>query len=54
MPQRPNILFIPDPLERFNVYYDPAYADVVKVPTAKLDAAMLCIGDVAEHPAYAG
>jgi arylsulfatase A-like enzyme len=43
-----------DPLELFNVYHDPAYADVVKAMTAKLDAEMLRIGDVAEHPAYAG
>jgi arylsulfatase A-like enzyme len=38
-----------DPLELFNVYHDPAYADVAKTMTAKLDAEMLRIGDVPEH-----
>ena len=38
-----------DPLELFNVYGDPAYADVVKTMTAKLNAEMTRIGDIPEH-----
>ena len=38
-----------DPLELFNVYDDPAYADVVKTMTDKLNAEMLRIGDVPVH-----
>jgi len=38
-----------DPLELFNVYHDPAYAQVVKEMTGKLDAEMLRIGDVPCH-----
>jgi arylsulfatase A-like enzyme len=38
-----------DPLEIFNVYNDPAYAEVVKTMTAKLDAEMQRIGDLPEH-----
>ncbi|WP_269541595.1 sulfatase family protein [Cerasicoccus fimbriatus] len=38
-----------DPLELFNVYHDPAYADVVKDMTRRLDVHMLEIGDVPAH-----
>ncbi|MFW5815051.1 MAG: sulfatase [Spirochaetota bacterium] len=38
-----------DPLELTNVYHDPAYADVVKTMTAKLEAEMLRIGDTPMH-----
>jgi arylsulfatase A-like enzyme len=38
-----------DPLELFNVYSDPAYAEVVKTMTAKLNAEMTRIGDIPEH-----
>ena len=38
-----------DPLEVLNVYDDPAYADVVKTMTDKLNAEMLRIGDVPVH-----
>lgn len=38
-----------DPLELFNVYADPAYADVVKSMTAKLETHMFEIGDVPCH-----
>ncbi len=38
-----------DPLEVFDVYADPAYAEVVKDMTARLDAEMTRIGDVPEH-----
>ncbi len=38
-----------DPMELFNVYDDPEYAEVVKEMTAKLNAEMLRIGDIPEH-----
>ncbi len=38
-----------DPLELFNVYDDPAYAEVRAEMTRKLDARMLEIGDIPEH-----
>lgn len=38
-----------DPLELFNVYHDPAYAEVVHEMTAKLEAHMGRIGDVPCH-----
>jgi arylsulfatase A-like enzyme len=38
-----------DPLEFRNVYDDPAYAEVVKTMTAKLDAEMARIGDTPLH-----
>ncbi len=38
-----------DPLELRNVYDDPAYAEVVKTMTAKLDAEMARIGDTPLH-----
>jgi arylsulfatase A-like enzyme len=38
-----------DPLELFNVYHDPAYADMVKMMTAKLESEMRRIGDIPAH-----
>lgn len=38
-----------DPLELFNVYADPAYADIVVMMTTILDVHMAKIGDVPEH-----
>lgn len=38
-----------DPLELFNVYEDPAYAEVVEMMTNKLDAEMSRIGDETMH-----
>jgi arylsulfatase A-like enzyme len=38
-----------DPLELFNVYSDPAHAEVVTDMTKRLDAEMARIGDVPEH-----
>jgi len=38
-----------DPLELFNVYEDPSYAEAVKSMTAKLEAEMLRIGDIPCH-----
>lgn len=38
-----------DPLELFNVYNDPKYADVVMEMRGKLDAEMLRIGDTPVH-----
>lgn len=38
-----------DPLELFNCHADPPYAEVVQDMTARLDAEMLRIGDVAVH-----
>lgn len=38
-----------DPLELFNVYHDPAYGDVVREMTAKLDGEMARIGDTPLH-----
>ncbi|PCJ60964.1 MAG: sulfatase [Planctomycetota bacterium] len=38
-----------DPLELFNVYNDPAYSDIIKETTEKLNAKMLAIGDIPEH-----
>ena len=40
-----------DPLELVNVHDDPAYAEVRADMLRKLDATMLEIGDVPEHPA---
>ncbi|KAI1504322.1 alkaline-phosphatase-like protein [Biscogniauxia marginata] len=39
-----------DPLELFNVYHDPKYADVVKTMTRLLEDKMLEIGDEPVHP----
>ncbi|KAK8024929.1 hypothetical protein PG990_002752 [Apiospora arundinis] len=38
-----------DPLELFNCYHDPAYADVVKMMTKKLEDKMVEIGDEPVH-----
>ena len=38
-----------DPLELINVYNDPAYAETVRMMTAKLEAEMLRIGDTPMH-----
>ncbi|KAL3294597.1 extracellular sulfatase Sulf-2 [Colletotrichum asianum] len=39
-----------DPLELFNVYHDPAYAEVVKHMTGLLELKMVQIGDEPVHP----
>lgn len=39
-----------DPLELFNVYHDPAYAQIVQDMTRKLETKMAEIGDEPEHP----
>lgn len=39
-----------DPLELFNVYHDPAYAEVVRDMTVQLERKMAEIGDEPEHP----
>lgn len=38
-----------DPLELFNVYKDPSYAEVVAALTRELDETMATIGDTPEH-----
>lgn len=43
-----------DPREMHNCYDEPAYADVVREMTAKLNAEMQRIGDIPEHPVPAG
>lgn len=42
-----------DPLELFNVYADPAYAQVLTDMTLKLEQKMIEIGDEPEHPRVA-
>ncbi|MFO8064077.1 MAG: DUF4976 domain-containing protein, partial [Spirochaetia bacterium] len=39
-----------DPLELLNVYQDPAYSEVVREMTEKLEAEMERIGDTPVHP----